>query len=126
MYYCLEEILKLDNDFQEVSSVILLLENTPSMGSTMIFSDLKNWHINHLVWKHGFPFGKLNENMPRAYRKQGWESISNKSKTKQNKKAQTLLEIQSRHTGKKSFFYTGLNDKINVFLSEVTKFPILI
>ena len=42
MYYRLEEILKLDNDFQEVSSVILLLENTLLMGSTMIFSDLKN------------------------------------------------------------------------------------
>lgn len=27
MYYRLEEILKLDNDIQEVSSVILLLEN---------------------------------------------------------------------------------------------------
>ena len=55
-----------------------------------------------------FSFGKLNENMPRAYRKQGWESISNKSKTK--KKVQTLLEIQSRHIGEKNFFHTGLNN----------------
>lgn len=41
MHYHLEGILKLDNDFQEVGSVILLLEYTIAMGGIMIFSDLK-------------------------------------------------------------------------------------
>ena len=40
-YYCSEGLLKLDNDFQEVGSVILLLECTIAIGGIMIFSDLK-------------------------------------------------------------------------------------
>lgn len=111
MHYCLEGILKFDNGFQEMGSVILLWECMIVMGGTMIFSDLKKWHTYHLVWKHGFFFffffGKQNENMPRAYGKQGWECTSNKSKaSKIKQKAQTLLEIQSRQHWGKQFLPT--------------------